>query len=283
MQDKTILITGGNDGIGRATAQALAQKGATVILACRNQGKGQAAREAMQKETGNDRIDLIPLDLSDFSKIKTAADVFRKRYDKLDVLINNAAAFTSTLQKTAQGFEMQFGVNHLGHFLFTNLLLEPLKAAATPRVLTVSSSAHYNGKIDFGNLRGEKGNYSGWPAYSQSKLANLIFAREFAKQHPDIVSNALHPGVVATRFGNKDTNWFISLAWNIMKLGMVSPEKGAKTSVYLASAPEAGEFTGQYFNDKQQKKRGNPLSRDEELARKLWDYSLEQTERYFLI
>ncbi len=282
MQDKTILITGGNDGIGRATAQALAQKGATVILACRNQEKGQAAREAMQKETGNERIDLIPLDLSDFSKIKTAADVFRKRYDKLDVLINNAAAFTSTLQKTAQGFEMQFGVNHLGHFLFTNLLLEPLKAAAAPRVVTVSSSAHYNGKIDFENLRGEKGNYSSFPAYRQSKLANLIFAREFAKQHPDIVSNALHPGVVATRFGSKDTNWFISLAWNIMKLGMISPEKGAKTSIYLASAPEAGEFTGQYLNDKQQKKRGNPLALDEELAGKLWKYSVEQTEKYFV-
>lgn len=281
MQNKTILITGGNDGIGRATAQALALQGATLILACRNQDKGRAAQEAMQKETGNDRIDLIPLDLSDFSNIQEAADLFRKKYQKLDVLINNAAAFTDTLQNTAQGFEMQFGVNHLGHFLLTHLLLEPLRAAPTPRLVNVSSKLHYRGEIDFDNLRGEKGNYSSMAAYAQSKLANLIFAREFARQYPDIVSNALHPGAVATRFANKNTKWYLSLIWSILKLGMVSPEKGAQTSIYLASAPEAGQFTGQYVDDKLQKRRGNPLALDEELAEKLWAYSLEQTEGYF--
>lgn len=280
LANQTILITGGNDGIGYATAKNLAGQGATLILACRNQEKGQAASEAIQKETGADRIDVIPLDLSDFAKIREAAETFQKKHDRLDVLINNAAAFTDKFQQTAQGFEMQFGVNHLGHFLLTHLLLDSLRAAPAPRVVNVSSNAHYQGDIDFDSFENQNGSYRTLQAYAQSKLANVIFTREFARRYPDIVCNALHPGVVATRFGNKDTKWYMSLAWSIMKLGMVSPEKGARPSIYLAAAPEAGEFTGQYLDDKLKKRRGHPLTLDEELAKKLWAYSLEQTRSY---
>lgn len=282
LNNHTILITGGNDGIGYATAKNLAQKGATIILACRNQEKGQAASKAIQSETGNDRIDVIPLDLSDFAKIREAAETFREKYDQLDVLINNAAAFTDKFQQTAQGFEMQFGVNHLGHFLFTHLLLEPLQAAPAPRVVNVASNAHYQGDINFDTFKNKNGQYRSLQAYAQSKLANVIFTREFARRYPDIVCNALHPGVVATQLGNKDTKWYMALFWNLAKLGMVSPEKGARPSIYLASAPEAGEFTGQYLDDKLKKRRGHPLSLDEELAEKLWYYSLEQTKEHFL-
>lgn len=282
MQESIILITGGNDGIGRATAQALAEKGTTVVLACRDQEKGRKARETLIDTTGNNRIDLIPLDLSDFSKITEAVHFFRQRYTHLDVLINNAATFTSTLQKTSQGFEMQFGVNHLGHFLLTNLLIPSLRSAPAPRVVNVSSHYHYRGKIDFENLKGEKGKYRSMAAYSQSKLANVLFTREFARQYPDIVCNALHPGVVATRFVNKHTVWYVSMAWSVMKLRMVSPQRGAQTSVYLATDPEAGKFTGQYIDENLIKRRGNPLSLNEDLARKLWSYSLEQTKLHLM-
>lgn len=280
MQDKTILITGGNAGIGRATAEALAEKGATVVLACRNLEKGQIAQDQIRKNTGNEQVDLLHLDLADLENVRDAAETFQKRYDRLDVLVNNAGIFTSDLQRTAQSFEKQFGVNHLGHFLLTQLLLEPLRKASAPRVVNVSSNAHYQGKIDWDSLQGDIRDYSSWSAYAQSKLANVLFTREFARRYPDVVSNALHPGVIATEFGNKETPWYLSLIWSVMKLGMRSPAKGAKTSIYLAAAPEAGNFTGEYLNDKQEVRKGSPLSRDMSLAERLWAYSEEVVAGY---
>ena len=181
MQDKIVFITGGNDGIGKATALALAQKGAILILACRNLEKGEQAVQEIRQKTSKDQAHLIPLDLADYESIRKASQTFRDQFDHLDVLINNAGLFSTSLQKTKHGIELQFGVNHLGHFLLTNLLLDPLKAAPEARVVNVSSNAHYNGEIDFNNLRGEKNNYTGMRAYAQAKLANVLFTREFAQ------------------------------------------------------------------------------------------------------
>lgn len=272
MQDKIVLITGGNDGIGKATAEELARLGATLILACRSRERGEAAAAEIKKETGNERVSVIRCDLAGFDSIRRAAGEFATAHDHLDVLINNAGVFTSELQRTEEGFELQFGVNHLGHFLLTKLLLDRLKSALRPRVVNVSSNSHYGGDIDFHNLRGEKGDpaYSGRRAYAQSKLTNILFTREMARRHPQIDTNALHPGTVKTRLGNKASNWYVSLVWSLIKPFMISRERGAETSVYLASSPEIEGVSGQYFDEKQRRRTPSEKAQDDELARKLW-------------
>ena len=170
---------------------------------------------------------------------------------------------------------MQFGVNHLGHFLLTKLLLPQLLAAPAPRVLHVSSRGHFGGSIDWGNLRGERGQeaYQGLAAYAQSKLANVLFARELARRYPQISSNALHPGVVRTSIANKGGNFWISLGWTIGKLFMISEEKGAQTSIYLASSPEVADVSGQYFDENQAQRFPSRKAQDDSLAARLWELS----------
>lgn len=275
MKDKIVLLTGGNDGIGKQTAIGLAKKGATIIIACRKMEKAEQAVETIIKASENDRVAAIPLDLASFDSIRRCAERFQSEYDRLDVLVNNAGLFTSNLQKTAEGFEMQFGVNHLGHFLLTKLLLPQLLAAPAPRVLHVSSRGHFGGSIDWGNLRGERGQeaYQGLAAYAQSKLANVLFARELARRYPQISSNALHPGVVRTSIANKGGNFWISLGWTIGKLFMISEEKGAQTSIYLASSPEVADVSGQYFDENQAQRFPSRKAQDDALAARLWELS----------
>lgn len=274
---KTVLITGGNDGIGKATAVELARQGMQVALACRNEEKARQAVEEIQQSAGNEQITFLPCDLASFESIRQAAALFKSQYGRLDILINNAGIFTSRLAFTREGFEMQFGVNHLGHFLLTHLLLGQLRQAPGPRIINVSSVAYLRGQIDFGNLRGEKGpaSYKGMKAYSQSKLANVLFTRELARRYPEIGCFALHPGPVRTSIGNKHANWYTSLGWRLLKVFMVSTERGAKTPVFLATSPDVRGASGQFFDDKQSRRNLSTGGQDEALAQRLWEVSME--------
>ncbi len=267
------MITGGNDGIGKATAMGLANLGATVVLACRNAQKAEEAVRDIQKESGNTQVEALSLDLASFDSIRQCAARFQARYATLDVLINNAGVFTSTLQLTEEGYELQFGVNHLGHFLLTHLLLPQLQTAPAPRVINVSSVGHYQGKLDFNYLRGESPKYFGWNAYTRSKLANVLFTRAFAQRYPHILCNALHPGGVRTNIATKDSSWLVSFVWKTLGLRMVSTEQGAQSSIYLASSPDVAQVTGKYFDEKQNIRTPAALAQDDELAEKLWTYS----------
>ncbi len=280
MKDKIVFITGGNAGIGKATAIALAKKGANVIIACRNLQKGEAALADIRKAAKTTLGDLIQCDLASFTSIQQAATTFLSKYNQLDVLINNAGLITKECKLTAEGFEYQFGINHLGHFLLTHLLLNKLQNTPQSRVVNVASIAHLKNTIDFDRLKGISEPYDGMKAYGQSKLANILFTREFAKRYPNIICNCLHPGVVGTSIGNKDMKWYISLIWSVMKPFLITPEKGAKTSIYLASSPEVSTVTGQYFDDKQKRRNPSKEAQDDALAEKLWDVSMEYVKEY---
>jgi len=277
MQDKTVLITGANEGIGLATAKRLAAKKARLILACRDEHKGVNAARSITKKTGNPHLTVIPMDLADLDAVRYAAEFINTEYPKIDVLINNAGVFTSKLRHTTQGYEYQFGVNHLGHFLLTQLLLPALRCPAEGgRIINVSSMAHYKGEIDFSNLRGEKGpdQYRGMEAYSQSKLANLLFTKELARRtEGEVTVNALHPGLVGTRLANKYGGPLISLIWTLYKPFARKPNKGANTSVYLASSPEVRDVSGRYFDQCQCVQKPSSAAQDRGLAKRLWEYS----------
>ena len=273
MQDKIVLITGGNAGIGKATAIQLARQGAQVCITSRSAEKGKKAVEEIKQKSNSEGIDFFVGDLSSFKSVRNLVKQFRDKYAALDVLINNAGIFTGTLQHTEEGFEMQFGVNHLGHFLLTKLLIPSLQQANAPRIVNVSSVAYMHGKIDFDNLRGEKEDYSAIKAYARSKLANVLFTREFSRRFKGITANSLHPGVVRTYLANKDSKWYVSLFWTLYKPFMCTPEKGASTSVYLATAERLEGVTGQFFDEKQCRRNLVSRGRDQAMATRLWEYS----------
>jgi len=270
-----ILITGGNTGIGKQTALGLAKDGNTVVIASRNKAKLDEAIQDIKAQTGNDEIYGITCDLASFESIRAAAAAYRDQYGKLDILINNAGMITDKLHFTQEGLELQFGVNHIGHFLLTTQLIDLLQSAPTPRIINVSSTAHLKGKIYFNSFKGELGanKYKGMAAYAQSKLANVLFTKELARRYPNITSHCLHPGVVRTNIGNKNDNgplW--SVMWSIFKPFMITAEKGAKTSLYLARSEEALKVNGLYFQN-QKEREPSELAHDTELASKLWEVS----------
>lgn len=279
MQDKTIFITGGTDGIGRATALALAQQGMVVIITGRDMAKGAAVCRALKKKSNNSNIHYLPLNLASFASIHETAETFSKNFGQLHILINNAGVFSSKLRLTEDQFEWHFGINYLGHFLLTQLLRPKLMKAPAPRVINVSSVAQDHGKIDFDNLRGECGpaNFNGLEAYAQSKVANTLFTRELARREKGIITNALHPGVVRTRFGNKYSNWGLSLFWHCWKPFMCHPKRGAKTSLYLATAPESELKRGAFFDDHQRERELGPVASNDLLACRLWKESCRMT------
>ena len=272
-----ILITGGNAGIGKATAIALAKKGAKIIIACRNEAKAQQAVAAIKKAARNEEIYSLTCDLASFDSVKNCAQNYRQQFGQLDILINNAGLITDKLQFTKEGFELQIGVNHLGHFLLTNSLIDLLEQSTAPRIINVSSKAHYRAKVKFNTFRGELGaeKYSGMAAYGQSKLANILFTKELAKRYPKICSHSLHPGVVGTEIAGKNNNkklW--SILWSVFSPFMLNTSKGAKTSVYLATSPEVLAINGKYF-DKQKEVKPSEVAENAELAKELWDKSEE--------
>ncbi len=252
MQGKTVLITGGNSGIGFETALALAADGATVAITSRDPHRGEHAADEIRRRSGADPH-LMPLDLASFASIRAFAADFLQRCDSLHVLINNAGLVLNERTETVEGFETTFGVNHLGHFLLTDLLLDRIKASAPARIINVSSYAHRSARngLDFDDLHLAKG-YGGWQAYARSKLANIYFTRELARRLQDagVTVNALPPGVVATGFARDgDAKGLLSRLLALARPFFRSPEKGAQTTIHLASAPELEGVSGRYFAD----------------------------------
>jgi len=276
LHDQVIVITGGNSGIGRESAVALAAMGATVVITARNPAKGQAALADVRQRSGSSRVELMDLDLADFASIRSFAAELLARFDRLDVLVNNAGGIISDRVHTAQGFEMTFGANHLGHFLLTELLLDRLVQSAPSRVVTVASIAHrfaLSG-LSFDDLQGDLG-YSSMDAYAKSKLANILFSNELARrlEGTGVTSNALHPGGVRSGFGKSDHNRGIDrIAMVVGAPFLRSPKGGAKTTVYLASSPAVAGATGGYYV---RSKRHTPSkrARDTDAARRLWEES----------
>lgn len=276
LKGKVILITGATNGIGRVTAQTLAMDGATVVLVGRNPEKTAAVAGEIQQRTGNPRVEYLVGDLSVQADVRRVADAFRQRHDRLDVLINNAGAFIQRHTLSQDGIEMTFALNHLAYFLLTNLLLDRLTASAPARIINVSSMAHYGSRLNFDDLQNSQ-SYNGWRAYGQSKLANLYFTYELARrlEGTGVTVNALHPGFVASNFGRSNGGLFIPLFW-LAQIAAISPEQGAKTSIYLASSPEVSGVTGKYF-DKCRPVASSKVSYDAAAARRLWEISAEMT------
>jgi len=269
MTGRTVLITGASAGIGKATASELAARGARVALLCRDPAKAEAARGEIRARTPAAQVDVLALDLRSLASVRACAKAALDAYPRIDVLLNNAGVVPSTLRLTADGFEEQIGVNHLGHFLLTQLLLERLAASAPARVVTVSSMMHAGGAIEFASFRGPA-KYNAIAAYRQSKLANILFSNELARRVATrgVTSNSLHPGGVATEI-MRDANVFIRVA---MRLVGATPEKGARTSVQLASAPELERTSGRYFVSGREKPP-HAAAQDVALAGRLWDES----------
>ena len=266
MHGKVCVVTGANSGIGRVTAIDLAGRGATVVLICRNHAAGSAVMEEVGRRGGN--AALLVADLASQRQVREVVAAFLKRFDRLDVLINNAGvAGWGTRHETEDGLELTFAVNHLAPFLMTNLLLDTLKASAPSRVVTVSSAAHKNCTLDLDDLQGER-RYSGFGAYSRSKLANVLFTHELSRrlEGTGVTANCLHPGVVATGIFRNVPGWIRFILTSPLVL---SPERGADTMIYLATAPELAGVSGEYFV-KRKPARSSRASHDAETARRLW-------------
>ena len=276
MGEKVCLITGATSGIGKATAMGLANMGANVVMVGRDRGRGEAALAEVKGKSANASVDLMLADLSYQQEIHRLADEFKEAYPRLDVLINNAGVFRSKRITSADGIETTFAVNHLAYFLLTSLLLDVLKASAPSRIVNVASGEQRNGNIDFDDLQAEKG-YKGAKAYSQSKLATVLFTYELARrlEGTGITANCLHPGVVVTNLGSGVSGIFGVMVRALTPL-MKSPEKGAETSIYLASSPEMEGLSGRYFVNKDEA-RSSDVSYDERLARRLWEVSADLT------
>ena len=271
MTGKTVLITGGTGGIGRATAVGLASLGARVGITGRDQGRADKAAGAIAAQSGNAAIDVFAADLSSQREVRGLADEVLAAYPRLDVLVNNVGGFWAHRHVTADGLEHTFALNHLAPFLLTTLLLERLIASSPARVVTVSSGAQSMGSIDFDDLMGQR-HYSGSAAYNQSKLANVMFTYELARrlEGTGVTATALHPGLTNTAFSAEDPS--MGLLVKVLRPFMGSPERGADTAIYLSSSREVDRLSGKYFS-KRKVKRTNESSYDAAITGRLWDVS----------
>ena len=273
MQGKICLITGGTNGIGKVAALELARMGATVIIVGRNADKTAKVVAEIKAASGNKTVDYLLADLSAQADIRQLATEFKAKYSQLHVLLNNAGTIDTKREMTVDGIEMTFALNHLAYFLLTNLLLDTIKASAPARIICVSSGLHTSGKVDFDNLQGER-SYGGMPAYSASKLENILFTIELAQrlEGTGVTVNALHPGWVNTGFGKNNNGLVSKIQSLITPLMARSPEKGAETSIYLASSLDVEKISGKYFADSKPKPPA-PQASDKETAKKLWNIS----------
>lgn len=275
MSGRTVLVTGGTGGIGRATAAGLAGLGARVAITGRDPTRTAAAAAGIAAETGNSAVDGFAADLSSQAGVRDLAAAVLASYPRLEVLVNNVGGYWAHRHLTADGLERTFALNHLAPFLLTHLLLDRLTASAPARVVTVSSGAQAMGRLDFEDLQSEHG-YSGQAAYNASKLANVIFAFELARrlEGTGVTSTVLHPGVVRTSFGAEDQTRLFAVLSHLVRPFMKTPARGAETSIYLASAPDVDGVSGAYFANRKAK-RANKLAYDPTTAARLWQVSAE--------
>jgi retinol dehydrogenase 12 len=270
LDGRTYLVTGGNTGIGRATAAGLASRGAQVYLACRSAGKGQAAAAAITAATGNPAVGVLPLDLARLDSVRGCAAAFRELGQPLHGLINNAGLAGRRGGQTADGFELAFGVDHLGHFALTTALLDGLTASAPARVVTVSSDAHYQARgVDFDAVQRPGRSITGLPEYAVAKLCNILFSQELARRlaGTGVTSYALHPGVVASDIWRR-------VPWPVRPLltrRMLSTEQGARTSLFCATDERVAAASGRYYQDCREREPSPVATAD--LAAELWQRS----------
>lgn len=265
MAEGRVLITGSTDGIGKATAVELARQGREVIVHGRTEKRADDTAAEISRAVPGARLEIVAGNLASLEQVRMIADDIRSRFDRLEVLINNAGVMSNTRRESEDGYELTFAVNHLAHFLLTNLLLELLTQSAPARIITVSSMVHASGEIRFEDLQMRRG-YNGYRAYAQSKLANVLFTYELARrlEGTGVTANALHPGVIGTKL----------LHVGFSGGGPVA--EGARTPVYLATSPEVAETSGQYFSN-QRPERSSSTSYDTQLAERLWAVSEELT------
>lgn len=277
LKGKTAIVTGANTGIGKTTALDLARRGARVVLACRNKEKAEAAVYDIRRETGNSSVIFMHLDLASLKSVRNFAETFLKTEPRLDLLINNAGVCGPG--RTEDGFGMAFGVNHLGHFLLTQLLLDRLKATGQSRVINVSALLHHQGSVDFGTLSTHRDVVTGqsswhcFKAYCHSKLCNVLFTRELANrlEGTGVTCYSLHPGVIATEL-IRNIRWIRLLMLPISKLFFLSPEEGAQTTLHCALQEGLEPLSGRYFSSCALQEV-SAAARDDALAKKLWEVS----------
>ncbi len=273
MHGKTVVITGGTSGIGEVAAVDLARKGARIVLVARDKGRAEATLGKIRAAGATAPAAAIYGDLSTIAEMKRVAAEIAANEAMIDVLINNAGAMFTSRQTTADGLEKTFAVNHMAYFVMTNALLPKLKATPGARIVSTASDAHKGAKLDFDDLQSTK-NYSGFSVYGRSKLCNILFNRELAKrlQGTGVTANCLHPGFVATRFGDNNPG-FLGVAIRIAKpLAALSPEKGAETIIYLASSPNVAGKSGGYYYKSAPATPTKEAQNDAD-AKRLWDVS----------
>lgn len=278
MHNRLCLVTGANSGIGKAVARHLAAMHAYVIMLCRNEQKAEQARKEIADSTGNTGVEVVIADLAHPYDIRAAAETLNRRFDKLDLLVNNAGIYPAGRTETVEGIEQTFAINHLGPFLLTNLLTGLLGKSDHARVVTVASNAHKaaTAYFDLQNLQLNRG-YTPMKAYCLSKLCNIMFTHELAKRTADsrITANALHPGAVRSGLAD-DGSWGMKLLFTLGKPFLRSPRKGAETVLYLAVSRDVASVTGKYFKDKKRIDPA-PIACDDRLTQQLWDQSAELT------
>ncbi|HEY6472128.1 MAG TPA: SDR family oxidoreductase [Acidimicrobiales bacterium] len=279
MQGKTVVVTGGNSGIGVETAEALARMGARVIVTARNADKGRAAVAGIVQRLGGDaQVQLVVFDLADLSSVRRGAEEILEQAPRLDVLVNNAGLVLSERHETVDGFEATLATNHLGPFLLTNLLLDRITASSPARIVNVASTAHNTARkgMPFDDLQSTK-RYRGMRVYGESKLANILFTLELARRlgGTGVTANSLHPGTVRTGYGaDGDARGFLAFGIKIAHPFFLSPAKGARTSIYLASSPAVEGVTGKYFV-KCKERKPRRWAEDPEAAQRLWQVSAD--------
>ena len=276
MNQKICLVTGASSGIGKETAEGLAELGATVVMVCRSRKRGDDALADIRRRSGSNSVELLLADFASLDSVRTLAKEFVQKHDSLDVLVNNAGVAMLRRSVTVDGFETTFQVDYLSHFLLTNLLLDELKRCAPSRIVNVSSASHYGGHMNLDDLQ-MKNRYGVMKAYSRAKLAQVLFTYELSRrlEGTGVTANCLHPGAVATNIWSRPLGPF-SFLGKISRLFLISPKAGAETPVYLASSPEVEGVTGRYFEKKREKK-SSAESYDRNLAEKLWTESSRMT------
>jgi NAD(P)-dependent dehydrogenase (short-subunit alcohol dehydrogenase family) len=275
--EKICLITGANSGIGKAAAKGLARLGATVILVSRNHVRGERTLNELKEKTGNEKFYLFIADLSSQSSILELTHKLKSKFRSIDILINNAGAYFSKRHVTVDGIEATFAVNYLSRFIITNLLLETILNSRQGRIINISSELHRKGKINLGDIEFSN-SYSGLKAFSQARLADILFIYELSRRlnGTKVTANCLHPGFVATNiiYNDPDASFLTKLIYKSITPLLRSPEKGAETVIYLASSPEVTNVSGKYFIDKKTV-YSSPSTYDKELAQDLWKQSEE--------